>query len=71
MLAEGLSELSHRGDWRFTLVDETAGLRLVHAVFPQRLEFAGDAVERLVQRGLYDNTRALRKARRAELDRKY
>ena len=55
----------NRGDSRSTLVDEAAGMRLVHAIFPQRLEFPGDAVERLVQRGLYENTRALRKARRA------
>lgn len=57
-----------RGDSRTPLVDETAGLRLVYSVLPQRLEFAGDAVARLIQPGLYDNTRALREARRAKLD---
>ena len=33
-------------------------------IMPQRVEFAGDAITSLVERGLYDNTRALRKAKR-------
>ena len=52
-----------RGDSLCTLVDETADFGILRHFLPQALEFKGDAVTRLVQRGMYVNTRAIRKAR--------
>jgi len=63
-LVEGLSVFSSRGDSRCTLLNETAEQRLTRLILPQRIDFAADAVTRLVAPGLYANTRALRKARR-------
>ena len=54
----------NRGDSRCTLLNETAEQRLIGLILPKRIEFAADAIMRLVQPGLYANTRALRKARR-------
>src|ERR1700722_13371994 len=53
----------NRGDSRFTFVHETAGSRLLFQLFPQRVEFTGDRVLRLVRPGRYANTRALQKLR--------
>jgi hypothetical protein len=53
-----------RGDSPCTLLNETAEQRLIRLILPKRIEFAADAITRLVQPGLYANTRALRKARR-------
>jgi len=40
-----------------TFVNETTGLWLVRGLFPQVLPFEGDAVLRLVQKGLYRKRR--------------
>jgi len=55
---------SSRGDSRRTFLNETAEQRLIRLILPQRIEFAADAITRLVTPGLYANTRALRTARR-------
>ena len=55
---------NNRDDSRCTLLNETAEQRLIRLILPQRIEFAADAITRLVTPGLYANTRALRKARR-------
>ena len=49
--------MSSRGDSRCTIVNESAGLRLVLAVLPQIHEFHGDAVLDLVEPGLYKKHR--------------
>jgi len=54
----------NRGDSRYPIVDENAGSRLLFRFLPQSVKFTGDAVLRHVQPGLYENTRALRKARK-------
>jgi hypothetical protein len=46
-----------RGDSLCTFVNETTGLWLVRGLFPQILSFEGDAVLRLVQKGLYRKRR--------------
>ena len=54
----------NRGDSPCTLLNETAERRLIRLILPEPVHFTGDAITRLVQPGLYANTRALRKARR-------
>ena len=54
----------HRGDSRRTFVNETLALRLLAHFILERIEFTGDAITELVERGRYANTRALRKAGR-------
>jgi hypothetical protein len=49
---ESLGNVS-RGETRCTFVNEIVGLQLALSMFPQVLDFPGDAVLRLVQRGLY------------------
>jgi hypothetical protein len=46
-----------RGDSRYPFVTETTGLWLVRGLFPQVLSFEGDAVLRLVEKGLYTKRR--------------
>jgi hypothetical protein len=43
----------NRGDSLCTFVDETLSVRLVRGLFPQALDFNGDAVLDLVEEGLY------------------
>lgn len=57
IVAEGLISAKSRGDSHCTLVNETTGLWLVRGLFPQVLHFEGDAVLRLVQKGLYSKRR--------------
>jgi len=47
----------NRGDSRCTFVNETDGLWLVLTLFPQVLEFPGDAVLKYVEPGLYSKRR--------------
>ncbi|OWY70185.1 hypothetical protein B7486_15385 [cyanobacterium TDX16] len=54
---------ANRGDSPCTFVNETSGINLVQAVIPQVVRFSGVAVLRLVKRGMYANTRAIRKNR--------
>ena len=63
VLAEGLEISKSRGDSPFTFMNETPGLGLIHALIPQVITFQGDEILSLVRRGLYRNTRAIRKAR--------
>jgi hypothetical protein len=44
-------------------VNETADSQLLGLIVPHRIDFAGDALTSLTERGLYANTRALRKAK--------
>jgi hypothetical protein len=44
---------SCRGDSRLPLVNEISGQPLVLSVFPDGIDFTGDAIEELVQPGLY------------------
>ena len=46
-----------RDDSRCTIVNEIAGLRLVRSLFPETVEFKGDAVLQLVEPGLYSKLR--------------
>jgi hypothetical protein len=48
---------SNRGDSRFTIVNEIAGVHLARSLFPQLLHFKGDAVLQLVEPGLYSKRR--------------
>jgi hypothetical protein len=64
LLIGGLKISSNRGDSPCTLLNETAERALIRLILPEPVHFTGDAIMRLVQRGLYANTRALRKARR-------
>lgn len=43
----------NRGDSIWSLLHETSGLRLALGVFPQNLEFQGDAIAKYVEPGLY------------------
>lgn len=49
--------LKSRGDCRFTLVHENEGLELALSLFPQAIEFEGDAVLQHVKPGLYSKKR--------------
>jgi hypothetical protein len=44
-------------------VEETPESWILHLMFPRPLVFGGEEILRHVRRGLYANTRALRKAR--------
>lgn len=57
LLAEGLVVSSSRGDCRFTLLHENEGLELALSLFPQAIEFEGDAVLQHVKLGLYSKKR--------------
>jgi hypothetical protein len=52
-----VSGSSCRGDWRLPFVNETSGLWLVAGLFPETVEFTGDAVLKLVEPGLYRKDR--------------
>lgn len=43
----------HRGDSRCTFVNQISGLRLALSIFPQRLDFKGNAILDRVTPGLY------------------
>ena len=47
-----------RGDSRYTLVNEIAGLRLLLAQFPEVIEFPADRVLRHVKPGLYSKRKS-------------
>jgi hypothetical protein len=57
LAVEGLQKKDSRGDSLCTFVHETPGWRLARALFPQVIEFTGDAVLKLVEPGLYTKRR--------------
>src|SRR3954470_22182694 len=50
---ESVQLIHNRGDSPCTLLNETAEQRLIRLLLPPRIEFAGDAITRLVRPGLY------------------
>ncbi|MDP6061075.1 MAG: hypothetical protein QGH33_19370 [Pirellulaceae bacterium] len=54
---QGAGSVAPDGDSRLPIVNETAGLRLVLAFFPQRVVFSGDFVLNQVEPGLYKKHR--------------
>tara|TARA_R110002049_G_scaffold126709_2_gene282937 strand:+ start:2869 stop:3057 length:189 start_codon:yes stop_codon:yes gene_type:complete len=53
LLAKGLVLKESRDDSRCPFVNEISGLGLVLSLFPRTYGFAGEAVEALVEPGLY------------------
>lgn len=53
VLAEGFLQKDSRGKPRCTFVNEIIGLPMALSVFPEIIEFSGDAVLTLVETGLY------------------
>jgi len=57
VLAEGLLSDNSRGDSRFTIVNEIAGISLARSLFPAAVHFSGASVLELVEPGLYAKRR--------------
>lgn len=56
-LTEDLVLAENRGGPRTPFVNEISGSKLLLRIFPQTIDFAGDAVLSLVEKGLYKKSR--------------
>ena len=50
--------MRYRGDSPCSLLNDIAERRLIRLILPERVKWTGDAVMRLVRRGLHANARA-------------